>query len=200
MQQQRPPANSHCKRTFLDLSQAETKVYPPYKILIFPSIITYTLQLLEVTSHSLHVFSPPSPLCRPQSLSRRTLSCPAGLWVDSSWAWPPKASGPIHDWGSRYIGRRKLSLLWTESPHGMLSLTVNRCLSPSTELVMKRVWEEAEHVKLPLYALLGALFRYCPTDLSLACPPSFYSIYLVVSDPASVVWAGCIWNFYTSYS
>lgn len=111
-----------------------------------------------------------------------------------------RASGPIHDWGSRYIGRRKLSLLWTESPHGMLSLTVNRCLSPSTELVMKRVWEEAEHVKLPLYALLGALFRYCPTDLSLACPPSFYSIYLVVSDPASVVWAGCIWNFYTSYS
>lgn len=199
MQQHRPLANSHCKSTFLDLSQAETKVYPPYKILIFPSIITYTLQLLEVTSHSLHVFSP-SPLCRPQSLSRRTLSCPAGLWVDSSWAWPPKASGPIHDWGSRYIGRRKLSLLWTESPHGMLSLTVNRCLSPSTELVMKRVWEEAEHVKLPLYALLGALFRYCPTDLSLACPPSFYSIYLVVSDPASVVWAGCIWNFYTSYS
>lgn len=151
MQQHRPLANSHCKSTFLDLSQAETKVYPPYKILIFPSIITYTLQLLEVTSHSLHVFSPPSPLCRPQSLSRRTLSCPAGLWVDSSWAWPPKASGPIHDWGSRYIGRRKLSLLWTESPHGMLSLTVNRCLSPSTELVMKRVWEEAEHVKLPLY-------------------------------------------------
>lgn len=41
MQQHRPLANSHCKSTFLDLSQAETKVYPAYKILIFPSIITY---------------------------------------------------------------------------------------------------------------------------------------------------------------
>lgn len=46
-----------------------------------------------MTSHSLLVSSPPSPLCRPQSLSRRTLSCPAGLWVDSSWAWPPNGVG-----------------------------------------------------------------------------------------------------------
>lgn len=151
MQQHRPLANSHCKSTFLDLSMQKLKYTLRIRFLFFHllSLIPFSYWRWPLT---VCMFS----LLLPLSAGHRVCQeehCP----VQRVCGWIPpglsllRASGPIHDWGSRYIGRRKLSLLWTESPHGMLSLTVNRCLSPSTELVMKRVWEEAEHVKLPLY-------------------------------------------------